>query len=111
MTSHSLDASLQLIADHRRRGIVQHLRHETDGTTTFDELVDRMHRRDSDSTDDPRPSREELAIQLHHTHLPKLADHGLVDVDLRSGIVRYHPDERVETMLDSLPSEVVVSNP
>jgi hypothetical protein len=72
MTTHDLDACLQLVADRHRRRIIDHLRHETDGTTTFDDLVDRIHGRAADSTTTPTRDREELAIQLHHTHLPKL---------------------------------------
>lgn len=111
MTNHSLDACLRLVADRHRRRIIHHLRHEANGTTTFDDLVDHMPRRAPDAKDGPPQDREALAIQLHHTHLPQLADHGVVEFDHRTGVVRYHPDERVETVLDSLPEEVSPPNP
>jgi hypothetical protein len=111
MTNHSLDACLRLVADRHRRRIIHHLRHEATGTTTFEDLVDRMHRRAPDAKDGPPQDREALAIQLHHSHLPQLADHGVVEFDHRTGVVRYHPDERVETVLDSLPEEVSPPNP
>lgn len=111
MTSNSLDACFQLVADRRRRRVIQQLRHETDGTTTIDDLVDRLHSGGSVSADDRHVDREDLAIQLHHTTLPKLEDHGVVDYDHRSGTVRYQPNDQVETVLDSLHDDVSVANP
>lgn len=111
MTSPSLDACLQLVADRHRRRVIHHLRREDDETTTFDDLVEQLSRRDSDPDNGPPRSRDQLAIQLHHAHLPKLAAHGVVEFDPGSGAVRYHSDEQVETVLDSLPGEVSVPNP
>ena len=111
MTNHDLDRCLQLVADQHRRRIIHHLRHEANETTTFDDLVDQISSRVSDSKNGPPEDREELAIQLQHTHLPKLADHGVVDFDHRTGTVQYHPDEQVETVLDSLPEEVSLPSP
>ena len=111
MTTNSLDACLQLVADRHRRRVIHHLRHEANGTTTFDDLVEQIHRRASDSKDGPPRDREEFAIRLQHIHLPKLADYGVVDFEHRSGTVRYHPDEQVERVLDSLPGEVSLPNP
>ncbi|WP_049935320.1 DUF7344 domain-containing protein [Haloplanus natans] len=111
MTNHGLDACLRLVADRHRRLIIHHLRHEANGATTVDDLVDRMHGRSPDAKDGPLQDREALAIQLHHTHLPQLADHGVVDFEHTTGAVRYHPDEQVEAVLDSLPEEVSPPNP
>ena len=72
----------------------------------IDDLVDQMHRRASDAKNGPPQDREELAIRLQHSHLPKLADHGIVDYDHRSGAIRYDPDQQVEAVLDSLPEDV-----
>lgn len=102
MASHSLDACLQLIADRHRRRVIHHLRHEAAGTTTFENLVDQVYDRVSDSTDGLLQDREELAIQLYHTHLPKLAEYGVVEFEHTTGTVRYRPNEQVETVLDSL---------
>ncbi|WP_396613859.1 ArsR family transcriptional regulator (plasmid) [Haloferax sp. S1W] len=110
MTNHGLDACLHLVADRHRRRIIHYLRHEANGTTTVDDLVDHVYSSGSDSKIGPQ-GREELAIQLHHTHLPKLAEYSVVEFEHRSGAVRYHPDEQVETVLDSLPGEVSLPNP
>ena len=111
MTIHDLDRCLQLLADQHRRRIIYYLRHEATGPTTFDDLVEQISSRASDSKNGPPRGREELAIQLRHTHLPKLADHGVVEFEHTTGAVRYHPDEQVETVLDSLPGEVSLPSP
>jgi len=110
MANDSLDACLNLVADRRRRRVIRQLRREG-GTTTFDDLVDRLHDGGLLTDDDRHRDRERLAIQLQHTHLPKLADHGVVEYDHRSGIVRYQPDERIEAVLDSLSVDVSLSSP
>ena len=111
MTNHDLDRCLQLVADQHRRRIIQHLRHEANGTTTVNDLLEQISSRVPDSKNGPPKDREELAIQFHHTHLPKLADHGVVEFEHTTGTVRYQPDEQVETVLDSLPEEVSLSSP
>jgi hypothetical protein len=102
MTTHGLDACLQLVSHRDRRRIIHHLRHEATGTTTVAELVDQFHGSGSDSNNGPPRDRDALAVQLHHVHLPKLAAYGVVEFEHRSGAVRYHPNEQVETVLDSL---------
>ncbi|WP_256301818.1 DUF7344 domain-containing protein [Haloarchaeobius salinus] len=111
MTNHDLDRCLQLVSDQHRRRIIHHLRHGATETTTFDDLVEQISSQTPDSKNGPLQDREELAIQLQHTHLPKLANHGVVDFDHRNGTVRYRPDEQVETVLDSLPEEVSLPSP
>lgn len=110
MTEHSLDALLQLVADRRRRLAIRHLRHEANGKTTIDDLVDQLYNGGSDADDRP-PDRKQLAIQLCHAHLPKLADHGVVEFDPENGAIWYQPDEQVETVLDSLPDELSIASP
>lgn len=110
MTERSLDTLLQLVADRRRRQALQHLRQEANGKTTIDDLVDAMRDRDS-GADGQTIDGEQHAIQLYHTHLPKLADYGVVDFDPENRAVRYQPDEQIETVLDSLPDELSLAHP
>lgn len=110
MTNQSLDACLDLVSDGRRRRVIQHLRHETDGTTTVEDLVDRIHHGGS-ASDDRIRDRERLAIQLHHAHLPKLQDHGVVEYDPGNGAVRYQPSDQLEEVLDSLSEELSLPSP
>lgn len=110
MTTRSLDALLQLVADGHRRQAIQQLRQETDGEATIDELVDRLLG-DESRSDDNTVDREQLAMQLYHAHLPKLADHGVVEFEPENRSVRYQPDEQIETVLDSLPDELSAAHP
>lgn len=106
MTSSSLDACLTLVADSRRRYIIQYLRSETDGTARFKELVDRLA---GERDDCQNPDPGQLAIELQHNHLPMLVDHGVVEYDDATGMVEYRSSEYVETVLDALPEEVTMA--
>lgn len=103
-----LDACLRLISDRQRREILQQLRHESDGKTGVDELVTQLHGSDT-ARSRGQGSQEQVAIELVHNHLPKLADHGLVEIDPENEIVRYQSDEQVEALLDALPRELTRS--
>ncbi|GAB6861848.1 ArsR family transcriptional regulator [Haloplanus litoreus] len=109
--TNSLDACLELVSDRHRRRVVHHLRHEADGATTLEDLAEQLHSEGCDGKSGSLRDREQLAIQLHHTHLPKLAEYGVVEFELGSGAVRYQPNEQVETILDSLPTEASPPNP
>lgn len=100
VSHHPLDDHLRLLADHNRRAIISELRRSSDEMRTFEELINRLHE------DAANTEQAQLAIKLRHTHLPKLADHGLLEYDRRSGAVRYDADERVETLLDALPDQI-----
>lgn len=110
MTTRSHDALIGLVADRHRRLAIQQLRKDVDGETTFDDLVDRLLG-DESLADHNRIDREKLAIQLYHAHLPKLADHGVVEFDPENRVVRYQPDEQIETVLDSLSDELPAAHP
>ncbi|WP_331235236.1 DUF7344 domain-containing protein [Natronorarus salvus] len=105
MSATDLDVCLELVADRRRRNLIHQLRHNGNGLTTIDTLVDRLDRGEQGVSKDRPPNREELAIQVYHTHLPKLADHGVVEYDPERGTVQYLSDERLEAVVDSLPGK------
>jgi DNA-binding transcriptional ArsR family regulator len=111
MNGDSLDACLGLVADRHRRRLLEHIRHEGDGEVRIDHLVDHLSRAEPAAAGDRRPSRDQLAIQLNHVHLPKLADHGVVEHDRERGTIEYRPDEQLEAVLDGLPEELSFANP
>lgn len=101
MKDASLDTRLKLVADRRRRLVIDQLRHEVDGEASFDRLLDRCWQAaDADQLD-----RSQFAVELFHNDLPKLAAHGVVEFDPESRRVRYCPNPDVENVLDSLPAE------
>ena len=79
------DQVFELLADGRRRNAVAVLR-EIDGATALGELAEATAAR-VDGVDRAAVTtdrRERIAASLHHCHLPKLAD---------AGVVEYDPDE------------------
>ncbi|WP_425498480.1 DUF7344 domain-containing protein [Haloprofundus halobius] len=110
MLVETLDNCLQLIADRCQRRVIQQLRHETTSKMTIDDLVDRIYSGELKLDGNRGMDREQLAIHLYHTSLPKLEDHGVVKHDRRSGTVRYQSNDQVEAVLDSLPDEMAVSS-
>lgn len=103
MTDNRLDARLQLVADRQRRRVIRRLREETDGRASVDALVDDLFSDEPLRVTDDAMDRNEVFVRLVHTHLPKLADHGVVEYDRGTGRVQYRPDEQVEAVLDALP--------
>lgn len=83
--------------------MLNQLRRDSTGEATIDELVDALLRAEADGGIARTDGRDHLLVELHHTHLPKLEAHGVVEYDAESCWVRYQPDERLEAVLDSLP--------
>lgn len=112
VTTPSLDDCLTIIADRRRRKLIDHLRNNGNGRARIDDVVNRL---DREKLAAPRPGRppdrEALAMELHHNHLPKLEDYGVVDYDLERGMIQYLPNDQLEAALDSLPKAMSQPNP
>jgi len=111
MNGDSLDSSLTLVADQHRRRLINHLRHNGNGEVRIDNLVDQLHQAEPAAIDGRQKTRNQLAIQLNHIHLPKLANHGVIDHDHERGTIEYQPDKQIETVLEGLPEEPSVTNP
>lgn len=94
----SLDATFDVLADTDRRIILGHLIEAPDHVATVDELVTQLVTRKADQRGEV-PSPDSLEMQIHHIHLSKLVDVGLVEYDARSEELRYWPDDRLETWL------------
>lgn len=87
------DAVLRLIGNETRREVIRVLMKSEGEAMTIDDLAA--------STARP-PERRDVAIRLHHVHMPMLAEANLIEFEPKSGRVGYLGDEAVETMLDSL---------
>lgn len=83
----TFDAVFECLADRRRREVVAQLRDRE--AASLGELAENADGRD-----------ERLALELHHRHLPKLADAGLVE---------YDPDDRAVSSTDRTPAAAVVA--
>lgn len=49
---------------------------------------------------------ESLRVELHHHHLPKLENAGLIEYDDRTETVRYYPNERIEKLHQFVTTEL-----
>lgn len=102
----SLDAVFELLADRRRRYALYYLAEVgEDRALDVEDVAARVAEWErewdsaggaADSTGDepgatdsaPTDRQERVRVDLHHNHLPRLADAGLVDYDARTGTVR-----------------------
>ena len=84
--SESIDALFDLFSDERRRDLCLHVVRSEKTTFSLEELVDRMSERDSKAGSEA--GRTRVAAELHHVHLPRLDDAGLVEYDTETGTIR-----------------------
>jgi len=92
VTTAELDSLFEILADEQRRRLLAHLMETDDGVAGVSELADRL----ADGDDE----RERAVIRLHHAHLPKLEDEGIVEYDARSEAVRYRGSDAVTAWVE-----------
>jgi len=96
------DAVLGCLADERRRTVLRVLS-ENGGSVERSALASKVAR--AIQTDHNLPAlTEKIEVGLHHNHLPKLAEAGLVSFDRSEGTVRYegHPSLPEEYLQNGL---------
>lgn len=101
----TIDAALELIADPYRRRVLTELMRVGDEAVELESLVDAMGTPSTAATSLISTDRQ-LRTLLRHTHLPKLAEYGVIDYDFRSGSVRYNETERVEQLVSFVTDEL-----
>jgi|GEM_PF-2368997 len=92
-----IDAVLEVLADARRRRIIQILRTRGSDAMPVPVLAEALATREPDSRD---PAR--LTVSLRHVHLPKLDSTGIVEYTAERSQVRYTEPPLVEQLLDQL---------
>lgn len=93
-----LDEALRLLANERRRTVLSALSGCRGETLPFDQVVDLVAEREHPPPG-PVPHRELVEIDLHHVHLPVLADAGAIAYDPVEATVRYEESELLESLL------------
>jgi hypothetical protein len=91
-SAYTLDALFEILANQQRRYTLYHLSKMKGVTITLSELIDVL-------VQDVTATRTQLRLELHHCHLPKLADYNIIEYDPRSQTIRYHNSDRLETLL------------
>jgi predicted transcriptional regulator len=96
----SIKNVFDLLAKSHRRIVLAYLQDADGATATLTELAAVVQ----DRVDDVE-SEQHARISLVHQHLPRLADHGVIDYDQRSETVRYRDSTRLETILETVPTD------
>lgn len=94
------DDLYRLLGSERRRAVLSSLA-DSDGPVAVDELVDDVA---EGERPDPGPGshRDRITTDLHHVHLPILADAGVIDYDPVAGTVRYDPPAKLDVLVDAI---------
>lgn len=104
--SASTENILRIVANQRRRSILDHRITSERDTLSVDSLVEHV------SPENPPPRSgvpsgpERIRLELRHNHLPTLEDAGLVEYDDRTEPIRYQPTERVEKLYRFVATEL-----
>lgn len=92
----SLDAILDILANPRRRAVLEYLWDQPDNVGSVEEATKHILLKESRKTGS-QPSPDAIQASLLHQQLPKLADASLIEYDIRSQTIRYFENKRVET--------------
>lgn len=96
-----LDTDFEVLSDSRRRYLLYYLFSIDDDVTDLDAAVDAVCTYEAAGTgSDDRPSREIVRTELHHVHLPRLAEVGVLDYDPRQGTIRFDGRPSLEELTE-----------
>ena len=100
----STSVALELLADVHRRAVVGYCRDEADTRISLERLVSGVI---CDLTEDfgEELNPVDVRTRLHHVHLPKLAEAGVVDYDPETNVVQYRGDPLVEELFVTVEDE------
>ena len=97
-TTGQLTLLYKLLADHRRRVLLQCLRN-TDASLSVSALVTELIQGDGR---EPSGRDVETEIAVHHIHLPKLADAGVIEYDQSAQQAAYSAPPQVDALLEDM---------
>ena len=102
------DTALWLLADSCRRQLLNYLREVDRREVELTELARSL--RDDAGGEAPvvegRPAATDVALELRHTHLPKLAAADVIEYDDRRGTVTYRHPEHIDRLLRFIDTEL-----
>ncbi|WP_049926604.1 ArsR/SmtB family transcription factor [Halopiger goleimassiliensis] len=97
----SLDALLDILANERRRYLLEYLWDQPGNVGSF-EAATKYTITKVGQKRGSQPNHDDIQVDLQQHHLPKLADAGVVEYDVRSQTIRYHEHERLESLYESV---------
>ena len=91
----SLDDTLQVLADEKRRDMLYALEDSDSDSFTYNEVIDALREGGEEIED----YRERLRLEMSHVHLPKMEVNGLVDYDEGTEVINYESNEEIRELL------------
>jgi hypothetical protein len=96
----SLDTIFDILSHAHRRRILSYLSQTEDDLTTVADLVTVISKHESESETSVQHTQDDaVRVALHHNHLPKLADVGVIEFDTRSETIQYCGHPKLEKYL------------
>lgn len=95
----SLDALLEILSNQERRYLLEYLIDETEVTASPKDAISYITRQITLQRGE-QPNTEDIQVSLQHHHLPKLANAGLIEYDMRSETIRYHGNDQLEELYE-----------
>lgn len=98
----------EMLSNERRRYALEYLKGDTDGAVELRELVDYVAARENDVDEEALhyEQRKRVYSALRQTHLPRLAECGLVDYDVDRGRVSLNGTAReVQMYMEYVPED------
>lgn len=92
----NVDSVLEALSSNDRREILYLFSDKEQEVATYDQIIEELV--EKEYLEDSRT--EQFEVQMHHHHLPKLAETGFIDYDKRSETIRYTADSEVEDLLE-----------
>lgn len=96
---YSFETILELLTDPCRRTVLYYLKDRPTNEISLDRLAEKVHEIDRSLPARNASPREEITIDLVHTHLPKLQAAGIVSYDPDSETIHYTQNRGLESML------------
>ncbi|MDG5821520.1 hypothetical protein [Natronococcus sp. A-GB7] len=91
--------ALNLLANADRQHIVEELL-ENGGRSNVGVLSQQLAARRRNNADELQ--QEQARLELHHNHLPRLADHGVIEYDQRTGAIVLREVTELEPYLNEI---------
>jgi DNA-binding transcriptional ArsR family regulator len=98
---HKISKSLEMLGSKRRRYVLYVLQNRK--KATFKEVTERVAIWETETVSEEldERTRENIRVNLHHSHLPKLEDAGMITYDRQSGAVYLRDlSDTMEEILD-----------
>lgn len=89
------DELLTLLSDEYCRATIDYCRDSSEDVVSIGDIADELGRKGHSGAD-------RIALQLHHSILPRLADADVVNYDAETNTTRYRGHAELEALLDGI---------